>query len=102
MGIPANPTDPPPGNGLLLFFRVDDFDEALPRARAGIPARGGAAPEPEHGNDGVRPSGSGWLLRDGQCPLGLKYRGPAARYFDYCARIGHTFHGYGAHNREQC
>jgi catechol 2,3-dioxygenase-like lactoylglutathione lyase family enzyme len=26
--------DPPPGNGLLLFFRVDDFDEALPRARA--------------------------------------------------------------------
>ncbi|HEY8120264.1 MAG TPA: VOC family protein [Myxococcota bacterium] len=23
-----------PGNGLLLFFRVDDFDEALPRARA--------------------------------------------------------------------
>ena len=26
--------DPPPGNGLLLFFRVDDFEEALPRARA--------------------------------------------------------------------
>lgn len=23
-----------PGNGLLLFFRVDDFEEALPRARA--------------------------------------------------------------------
>ena len=23
-----------PGNGLLLFFRVDDFAEALPRARA--------------------------------------------------------------------
>lgn len=23
-----------PGNGLLLFFRVDNFDEALPRARA--------------------------------------------------------------------
>jgi predicted enzyme related to lactoylglutathione lyase len=22
-----------PGNGLLLFFRVDDFDEALVRAR---------------------------------------------------------------------
>lgn len=22
-----------PGNGLLLFFRVDDFDETLPRAR---------------------------------------------------------------------
>jgi catechol 2,3-dioxygenase-like lactoylglutathione lyase family enzyme len=25
--------DPPPGNGLLLFFRVDDFDQALDRAR---------------------------------------------------------------------
>ena len=23
-----------PGNGLLLFFRIDDFDMALPRARA--------------------------------------------------------------------
>jgi predicted enzyme related to lactoylglutathione lyase len=23
-----------PGNGLLLFFRVDDIDMALPRARA--------------------------------------------------------------------
>ena len=23
-----------PGNGLLLFFRVDNFDEALPMARA--------------------------------------------------------------------
>jgi catechol 2,3-dioxygenase-like lactoylglutathione lyase family enzyme len=23
-----------PGNGLLLFFRVDDFDKALPRGRA--------------------------------------------------------------------
>ncbi|MCC8943437.1 VOC family protein [Bradyrhizobium ivorense] len=28
---PANAT---PGNGLLLFFRVDDFELALPRARA--------------------------------------------------------------------
>lgn len=27
-----------PGNGLILFFRVDDFDEALPRARALVPA----------------------------------------------------------------
>lgn len=25
--------DPAPGNGLLLFFRVDDFDAALRRAR---------------------------------------------------------------------
>ena len=27
-----------PGNGLLLFFRVDDFDEALPRGRALVTA----------------------------------------------------------------
>jgi catechol 2,3-dioxygenase-like lactoylglutathione lyase family enzyme len=27
-----------PGNGLLMFFRVDDFAEALPRARALVPA----------------------------------------------------------------
>jgi hypothetical protein len=27
-----------PGNGLLLFFRVDDFDQAVPRAR-GLVAR---------------------------------------------------------------
>jgi hypothetical protein len=26
-----------PGNGLLLFFRVDDFDMALHRARALVP-----------------------------------------------------------------
>jgi catechol 2,3-dioxygenase-like lactoylglutathione lyase family enzyme len=26
-----------PGNGLLLFFRIDDFDLALPRARALAP-----------------------------------------------------------------
>src|SRR5215510_13794779 len=29
-----SPHDAKPGNGLLLFFRVDDFDAALPRARA--------------------------------------------------------------------
>jgi catechol 2,3-dioxygenase-like lactoylglutathione lyase family enzyme len=26
-----------PGNGLLLFFRVDDFDTALQRARGLVP-----------------------------------------------------------------
>ena len=31
---PLTRPDPPPGNGLLLFFRVDDFDEGLLRARA--------------------------------------------------------------------
>jgi catechol 2,3-dioxygenase-like lactoylglutathione lyase family enzyme len=29
-----SPDHATPGNGLLLFFRVDDFDQALPRARA--------------------------------------------------------------------
>jgi catechol 2,3-dioxygenase-like lactoylglutathione lyase family enzyme len=29
-----SPGHAPPGNGLLLFFRVDDFAETLPRARA--------------------------------------------------------------------
>ena len=29
-----SPDSAQPGNGLLLFFRVDDFDIALPRARA--------------------------------------------------------------------
>jgi len=30
----TSPHDVKPGNGLLLFFRVDNFDVALPRARA--------------------------------------------------------------------
>jgi catechol 2,3-dioxygenase-like lactoylglutathione lyase family enzyme len=29
-----SPDNAEPGNGLLLFFRVDDFDDALRRARA--------------------------------------------------------------------
>jgi hypothetical protein len=29
-----SPGEAPPGNGLLLFFRVDDFDMILERARA--------------------------------------------------------------------
>jgi predicted enzyme related to lactoylglutathione lyase len=29
----VSPESATPGNGLLLFFRVDDFDMALPRAR---------------------------------------------------------------------
>ncbi len=29
----ASPAHATPGNGLLLFFRVDDFDDALARAR---------------------------------------------------------------------
>lgn len=34
----ADPARAQPGNGLLLFFRVDDFDNALRRARALVPA----------------------------------------------------------------
>jgi catechol 2,3-dioxygenase-like lactoylglutathione lyase family enzyme len=30
----TSPNHVEPGNGLLLFFRVDDFNAALPRARA--------------------------------------------------------------------
>jgi catechol 2,3-dioxygenase-like lactoylglutathione lyase family enzyme len=30
----TSPDKAPPGNGLLLFFRVDDFDTTLQRARA--------------------------------------------------------------------
>jgi catechol 2,3-dioxygenase-like lactoylglutathione lyase family enzyme len=30
----TSPSYAEPGNGLLLFFRIDNFDEALPRARA--------------------------------------------------------------------
>jgi catechol 2,3-dioxygenase-like lactoylglutathione lyase family enzyme len=29
----TSPEDATPGNGLILFFRVDDFEEALQRAR---------------------------------------------------------------------
>jgi len=32
-----SPDEATPGNGLLLFFRVDDFDMALERARALVP-----------------------------------------------------------------
>ena len=33
----ANPDLATPGNGLLLFFRVDDFEPALQRARTLVP-----------------------------------------------------------------
>jgi catechol 2,3-dioxygenase-like lactoylglutathione lyase family enzyme len=33
----ASPDQGMPGNGLILFFRVDDFEMALPRARALVP-----------------------------------------------------------------
>jgi catechol 2,3-dioxygenase-like lactoylglutathione lyase family enzyme len=33
----TSPETATPGNGLLLFFRVDDFEQALPRARRLVP-----------------------------------------------------------------
>jgi catechol 2,3-dioxygenase-like lactoylglutathione lyase family enzyme len=33
----TSPTQAEPGNGLLLFFRVDDFDESVRRARTLVP-----------------------------------------------------------------
>jgi predicted enzyme related to lactoylglutathione lyase len=39
-----SPDEAPPGNGLLLFFRVDDFDMALQRAR-GLVTRFDQEPE---------------------------------------------------------
>ena len=59
----TSPDNATPGNGLLLFFRVDDFDMALKRARARRPARRGAAHEPEYSNKGILAPGFGRILR---------------------------------------
>ena len=45
-----SPDAAPPGNGLLLFFRVDDFDMALERARA----QGTRLEEEPHVNQNTR------------------------------------------------
>ena len=65
-----------PGNGLLLFFRVDDFDLALQRARSLVRRLEELATrEPEHSNQGVLAPGSGWILRYDQCAIsGVKRR----------------------------
>jgi hypothetical protein len=43
LGVPSTaPSHDYFGNGLLLFFRVDDFNSALPRARARQPAARGS------------------------------------------------------------
>ena len=59
-----------PGNGLLLFFRVDDF---RPGASKGTlsrhSARRGATRESEHSNQGVLAPRSGRILRYDQCAL---------------------------------
>src|SRR5512132_3268415 len=59
-----SPDDAPPGNGLLLFFRVDDFNMALKRGpRSRHPARRGSPHEPEHSNNRVLTPGFGRMLR---------------------------------------
>jgi hypothetical protein len=60
-----SPDQGPPGNGLLLFFRVDDFDLALQRARSLV----NRTREPEHTNEGVLSPRSGRILRYDQCAL---------------------------------
>ena len=59
-----------PGNGLLLFFRVDDFDLALQRARA-LVARLEEEPHvnPEHSSEGVLAPRSGRILCHDQCRM---------------------------------
>ena len=59
-----------PGNGLLLFFRVDDFDLALQKARS-LVTRLEEEPHvnPNTQNQGVLVPRSGWILRYDQCAL---------------------------------
>ena len=57
-----SPAGAPPGNGLLLFFRVDDFDRALEENSCSRPARRGAARELAHWNQGILTPGSGRVL----------------------------------------
>ncbi|MCE7902463.1 MAG: glyoxalase [Gammaproteobacteria bacterium PRO9] len=59
----ASPGNGPPGNGLLLFFRVDDFDPALARARAlKLPLE-----EEPHTNPGTRTREFSLRDPDGYC-----------------------------------
>ena len=63
-----SPDEASPGNGLLLFFRVDDFDVALKRARALVGQFEEEPPrEPEHANKRVLTPGSGRILCHDQC-----------------------------------
>ena len=65
-----SPDEAPPGNGLLLFFRVDDFDMALEQStRSRHPPRRRAAREPEHSDEGILGPGSGRILRHDECAL---------------------------------
>ena len=71
-----SPNQGPPGNGLLLFFRVDDFHVALSEGTLSPhSARRGATRKSEHSNKGVLAPRSGRVLPYDQCALcGLSRR----------------------------
>jgi len=60
----GDPDDMPPGNGLLLWFEVDDLGAAIARAEA----MGAEVLMPRHRNP---PDGNGDPLRNGGLPDGL-------------------------------
>ena len=73
-----SPDEASPGNGLLLFFRVDDFDDGTEQGtRSRRPVRRGAPREPEHSNKGVLTPGSGRILHHDQCALCAPAKGYA-------------------------
>ena len=85
----TSPSRAEPGNGLLLFFRVDDFDEALPRARALV---SGLEEEP-HVNPNTRTIE--FSLRDPERVLrhdqfGLTRSGRSTNLFERLTRTGAT------------
>ena len=83
---PLTRPDPPPGNGLLLFFRVDDFDEAPSRARRLVSR---LEEEPRRNPNTATTE---FALRDPDgyyvmvSALSAGSAGPAARYSAYCPR----------------
>lgn len=61
----ASPDRAEPGNGLLLFFRVDDFDQALDRARRLV----GVLEEEPHVNPNTRTREFALRDPDGYCVM---------------------------------
>lgn len=61
----ASPDRAEPGNGLLLFFRVDDFDQALDRARSLV----GVLEEEPHVNPNTRTREFALRDPDGYCVM---------------------------------
>jgi hypothetical protein len=76
-----------PGNGLLLFIRVDDFEVALASARKLVSGGGrGARREPEHRNNRVLAPGPGRILRPDQ-----RARGGFLTHHQHGRRMDATF-----------